>query len=725
MLHESCGMLLYKGKRTDCMYGLRRKISLIYSIRPELTRVRMAFFSIVIAAMTLQSAYSQISIPGVSSRFETNQMIEDIIDAESAPIRRNEQRIEDLEKERDAWNRLSRDMSALQDAANTLYSFRNPFLQRIASSTDSSVLTASAVREAPESVSSLEVLQTASADVFRSASLPEDFRVPGGRYTFGIGDSEISVPFEGGSITEFVASVNRRASQIVEVRSVRDTRSSRILIFEGQITGAANRLNFADDAETLALETNTIRPRATEADRDIRLARETVTLEDGETGSAGLSDGTVVLEPTSSAFIDTEPRVVLEEGLVLSFEISVENLGREEFREPVEPRGPTVPELGETELDGVRVPFASSVFDLPEWIRPEPPAVIDDLNILTLLDGSQDFALPPLEDTDGFMTISFPVGEALAGLTGIEVSNRSTFRRVHLQNIRVYDPDSVGDFEPVLALETARDARLRIDGIEVNRDTNDIDDLIEGVTLSLQDTGIARLRVEPDAEAIKNAIIEFLALYNQIMVETNILTRTSREIVSQISWFTDEEAAEAEERLGLMQGDSTLNQLRSRLQTIMMNPYETRLGSELRILQQIGVSSNASGPGAGVDTRQLRGYLEMNEDVLDAAIAQNHRAIRDLFGFDTDRDGIIDAGAAFEVHNYVRGFTQTGGIITTRTQSIDRRISDANTQIGRDSERLERREAQLRREFAQMESAVDSMEDMRRRLEGLNTNQNR
>ncbi len=707
------------------MYGLRPTKALNTSPAPHIVRRFFFFLFLILFPNLTPLAFAQISIPGVSSRFETNQMIEDIIEAERAPIRRNEQRIEDLELERDAWNRLGRDLNALQDASNALFSFRNPFSDRIAQSSDSGVLTASANREAPESITNLEVLQTASADVFRSASLPDDYRVPAGRYTFAIGDREITVPFDGGSLTDFTAAVNRRASQVIEVRAVRDTRTSRVLIFEGQITGAENRLRFADAAEQFALDTQTIRPRATESERDLTISPSTVVVQDAETGDSEIEDGTVTLGPTSEAFIDAEPRVALDEGLVLSFEIHVENLGQEPVREPEPPPGPSVPGLDDTELDGIRVPFAPRVFDLPEWIRPPEPVVVDDLNIITLVDGTAEFALPALEDTDGFIEIAIPVGEALSGLTGIEVQNRSTFRRVAVRNIRVFDPDAVGDFEPVMALETARDARVRVDGIEVTRDTNEIDDLIDGVTVSLNDTGSSRLQVQPDVESIKNAIIEFLALYNQIMVEANILTRSSREIITQISWFTDDEVAEAEERLGILQGDSTLNQLRTRIQTIMMNPYETRLGSDLRILQQIGVSSNASGSGGGVDTRQLRGYLEMNEAVLDAAIAENHRAIRDLFGFDSDGDGVIDSGAAFEVFRYVRGFTQTGGIITVRTQGIDRRIADANTQIDRDSERIERREAQLRREFAQMESAIDSMEDMQRRLEGLNTNQGR
>lgn len=708
----------------DYMLGLRRKHFTYTSADSQSRGLRIVLVASISLVLSVTQAYPQMSVPGVSSRFETDEMVDEIIEAESAPIRRNEERIEDYELEREVWNDLAADITELQDTANALYSFRNPFSERLANSSDSSVLSATANREAPESTTDLEVLQTASADVFRSASLPEDYEVAAGRYTFAIGESEITVPFDGGSITDFAAIVNRRASPIVEIRTVRDTRESRVMTFEGQITGASNRLRFEDAAEQLALDTQTIQRRTTDSEQNIAITEAHVSPGDGDRDNVDVTDSTLVLGPATVARVDAGSRIPLGDGLVLSFDISVENLGQDTFEEPEPPVGPSVPDPGATELDGIRVPFASSIFEIPEWVPPEPPVEVDDLNILSLLDGNTDLALPALEDTDGFVTLEFPLDDTLSGLTAIHVHNRSTFRRVSLKNVRVYDPSAEGDFEPVQALATAQDARLLVDGIEVTRDTNEIDDLVEGVTLSLNRAGETQLQVEPDFETIKESIIEFLALYNQIMVQVNILTRTNPEIITQVSWFSEDETAEAEERLGLMQGDSTLNQLRTRLQTIMMNPYETRLGSDLRILQQIGVSSNASGPGGGVDTRQLRGYLEMNEAALDEAIAQNHRAIRDLFGFDTDGDGVINAGAAFEVFNYVRGFTQTGGIVAVRTQGLDRRISDASDQIDRDSERLDRREAQLRREFAQMEASMDSADDMRRRLEGLNSNQN-
>lgn len=708
----------------DYMLELRRNILLIPLHKSRRHRLRKPCIAFLMSLTALASAYSQISVPGVSNRSETDGMVEEIIEAESAPIRRNEARIEDYELEREIWNELAADLNELQDTANALYSFRNPFSERLANASDTSVLTAAATREAPESLTDVEVLETASADVFRSSSLPDDYEIPAGRYTFAIGDSSITVPFEGGTVTDFAAIVNRRAAPIVEIRTVRDTPDSRVLTFEGQVTGASNRLRFADDAENLAIDTETIQPRATESEQDIAITEARVSPGDGERENVELSDDTLVLGPTAQARVRSESRIPIEEGMVLSIDIFVENLGRETFEEPEPPAGPSIPDPGETELGGIRVPYASQVFELPEWQPPEPPVEVDDLNIISLLDGGTEVAIPALDDTDGFETLEIAVGEELSGLTAIDVHNRSTFRRVSLTNIRVYDPSAEGDFEPVRALATARDARLIVDGIEVTRDTNEIDDLVEGVTLTLNNPGETQLQVEPDFETIKEAIIEFLALYNQIMVQVNILTRTNPEIITQVSWLSEDEVADAEERLGLLQGDSTLNQLRTRLQTIMMNPYETRLGSDLRILQQIGVSSNASGPGGGIDTRQLRGYLEMNEATLDDAIAQNHRAIRDLFGFDTDGDGVVNAGAAFEVFNYVRGFTQTGGIVAVRTQGLDRRISDATDQIERDSERLERREAQLQREFAQMEATMDSAEDMRRRLEGLNSNQN-
>ena len=666
-------------------------------------------------------AFAEPNIPGVSSRYDTDGMIEDILEAEREPIRRQEDRIDDLEAEREAWNRIGGYLSSLQEAASELFGFRNPFSDRRARSSDSDTVNARADREAEQRRTSIEVEQIATADVFQSDPLPEDFEVPSGRYEFRVGEETAAFDFPGGTLQEFTEAANRHVGDLVEIRSIRDTSQTRVLVFRSRRTGAENRLQFGEDALDFALESGVL-VEELGVSFDVSPTPANTRLDDGDRGEAAIVEEELRVGPTASAAVHTE-EITIEANYLLEIEISLINFGEPEHEPPEPPDGPDLPDLGAVELDDARVPFIDSLLEIPEWVPPEPPEEIEDLEILYVLSDGREIALPHLDDTDDFVRIELPVGDYADQFEGLAVRNRNTFREVRIRDARIIDPDRPGEHVPNVAIEEAGDAVFTVDGVRATRDTNEIDDVIDDVTLELQRPGRVTLDVEPDFERIEERVIEFLVNYNDVMTEINILTRTDRSVIDQIGWFEPDEVEAAEARLGLLQGNTTLNQLRSRLQTIMMNPYETSAGNRIRLLAQVGVSTDSRQPGSGLDYNRLRGYLELDEDLFEAAVRNEHRALRDLFGRDSSGDGAIDSGAAYEVERYVRGFTQTGGLLATRQQSIRSSIDRAETEIDRQSERLSRREDQLRREFGEMERAINSMEEMRRRLEGLQQNQ--
>lgn len=682
----------------------------------------------IITAVTLlfvaTGMFAQTNIPGVSSRYDTEGMIDEILEAEREPIRRQESEIEELEKEQRAWQRLGSNLSALEESAQNLYGFRNPFSDRIAESSDSNAVTATADRDADQQRTTLEIDRVATADVFQSEPVPADYEVPAGTYEFSAGEAREGFNFPGGNLNDFVGMANEWLEDVLEIRAIRDTADSRVLVFRSQITGADNQLQFHEDAETLARETGVIEPVRSES-ADLTPTDENTTAIAGDRGETVFDNGTLKVEPTASAEISSET-VQVEPNFVLEIDLYMRNLGEPEYEEPEEPEGPSLPDSGETELGGVTVPFADSIVEIPEWDPEEPPEQVEDPEVLYLQVGDQEIALPPIDDTEDFVTLEFPIGEMTDRLDGLEIRNRNTFREVLVGEIEVFDPESRGEFRPVLAIEEAGDAMFTVDGVRVTRDSNEIDDVIDEVTLELHNAtrGPVNIDVEPDFETIEEQVIEFLANYNELLTEINILTRTNREVIEQISWLEGDEVEEAEERLGMLQGNTTLSRLRSRLQTIMMNPYDTRAGSRVRLLAHAGVSTNTSDGGGGVDFDRLRGYLELDEEQFESAIVNDHRALRELFGKDSNGDGSIDSGAAFEVKQYAEAFTRTGGLLATREQTIESSIERAETQISRQNERIDRREDQLEREFGQMERTVEEMESVRNRIEGLQNQNN-
>lgn len=137
------------------------------------------------------------------------------------------------------------------------------------------------------------------------------------------------------------------------------------------------------------------------------------------------------------------------------------------------------------------------------------------------------------------------------------------------------------------------------------------------------------------------------------------------------------------------------------------------------MLAQIGISTNTGGFGGGLNATKLRGYLEINEDMLNAALENNFDAVRELFGSDSDNDMIIDSGAAYAAERYVKPYIETGGIVSSRVGTMDSRIDTTEDRIEDLEEKLEDKEARYRREYGAMEGALRTLEESSKSLDNM------
>ena len=663
---------------------------------------------------------SDINIPGVSSRFNTDKMIERLMEVERIPLTRLEDQLAVYKNKKNYCQDINRSITRVRDTARNLYSFQNPFLNRKAFSSDPGALSATADRTAVEEKKELRIIQVAAADRFLSGSLPRDFRVLEGDYKFTIGEKEVGFNYKGGTLTDFADTVNRRGRDLISARVIRNTQNTQVILFESLQQGSDNRLQFENAALELALKTETLKKNIQE-ERSIKTDSQAVQAWTRPVSAQTVSfdNNEITLKPSGEVLIPVNPPL-RNKNLVLEITVQIKNLPEDSSAEVI-PEGPAALARETIQFEGIILENEPSKVDLPIITPPPKPIRVDNLSVLYASDGRREAALPALKDTEDRQTIEVPLSTIGDSLNSVMAKNSNTHREISIQSIRIYDPTAIGDFSPLNPLSVAQDSLIEMDGIEVVRKGNVIDDLIPGVTLNLLNPSDKKitLSVEPDREGIKESIINFIGHYNRLLAEINILTSRDANVIEEIGYFTDTEREKAGERLGAFQGESTLTQMRSRLQTIMMNPYTTSLERELSLLAQIGISTNATRGAAGYDASRLRGYLEMNEETFDAALLTKLNAVRELFGNDTDGDLVIDSGVAFALDTYARAFVDTGGIISYRIRSIDNQISSTNRDISSMQDRLVQKERDIQLQYGIMEGDVNTMERSSQNLDNL------
>ncbi len=212
--------------------------------------------------------------------------------------------------------------------------------------------------------------------------------------------------------------------------------------------------------------------------------------------------------------------------------------------------------------------------------------------------------------------------------------------------------------------------------------------------------------MDRDYEKITGAIVGFIGKYNEVLKYINEQTRV----------ISTGEISEKNE-VGTLSGDITVMGLKSKLQTIMMNPYPTKRGRELSLLAQIGISMGAANSNWS-DIK--RGYLQVDEDKFVEAFQNYSEEIKQLFGSDNNNDAVIDNGVAFVLDTTMKGYTDSrNGIVVYHIRNTDTKIKDQENSIEDWNTHIEDYRRKLERDFTIMQQSLNELEQNQKRLEGF------
>ena len=81
-----------------------------------------------------------LSIPGVTDTYNTNDTVEKLMQIERIPLTREQNQLDEYKAQQSAWREVNTQLTSLRDSTKTLYSYENPFNNKLTSSTDENAI---------------------------------------------------------------------------------------------------------------------------------------------------------------------------------------------------------------------------------------------------------------------------------------------------------------------------------------------------------------------------------------------------------------------------------------------------------------------------------------------------------------------------------------------------------------------------------------------------------
>jgi flagellar hook-associated protein 2 len=224
-----------------------------------------------------------------------------------------------------------------------------------------------------------------------------------------------------------------------------------------------------------------------------------------------------------------------------------------------------------------------------------------------------------------------------------------------LQSLGVLD----GGGAPKNELQAARNAKLLVDGLGtvIERQSNTVDDVFGGVTLSLfkaEPGTTIKLDVERDLNQVKSAIVDFVDAYNELRVFINQQALT-------------EVPEDDETGAGVLAGTSALSEIRARLSAAIGGAVQGN-DATFTVLAQVGITLR--GASTVADPLQAN-TLDIDETRLDDALLNQTDAVRELFAFEmssSSPDVVLlgfDGDTRHSASGYQLNVAYSGGSITS------------------------------------------------------------
>ncbi|MCK7544827.1 flagellar filament capping protein FliD [Marinobacter bryozoorum] len=181
----------------------------------------------------------------------------------------------------------------------------------------------------------------------------------------------------------------------------------------------------------------------------------------------------------------------------------------------------------------------------------------------------------------------------------------------------------------------AADAKFTINGIEVTKSANTVDDVVDGVTFDITDTGTSTVKVEQDTGAVAERVQGFVDKFNAL-----------QDTISELSSFNSDSGQGS-----ILTGDSTVRNIQGQLKSVLMDVIPGLENASVRSLADVGITTDWQTGNLQFDSQKFQQQLQENPDDVTALFAEQGRATDSQVEF-------VRSGTATQPGDYDINITQ-------------------------------------------------------------------
>lgn len=238
----------------------------------------------------------------------------------------------------------------------------------------------------------------------------------------------------------------------------------------------------------------------------------------------------------------------------------------------------------------------------------------------------------------------------------------------------------------------AQNAKLKLDGFEIEVPDNVVNDLIPGVTLNLKQASPGRevrLTVKENMEAVSGKIKAFVDAYNGALGFIQNQSKLTK-------------GANGKEQLGPLGGDSMSRQVENTLRRIILSP-QVGTQSQIQTMNQLGIEFNRNGT------------LNFSQDKFNKALSASPQDVSNFFR----GDGLVSGFVPTLKRELGNLQNPSFGVLANRKKGIQEKINRFNTQIDQKERQLEKKEESLRKKFADLEQKTSAIQQQGAAVAGI------